>query len=388
MNQSKGSPRRFHPSLNGVEALLANALILGLLVVAAVAVHHQPDRYYTALQEDRFVEWASFWTFLLAAIGMTVAAARQWRRAHRVPWFLALVALFCLFVAGEEISWGQRLLGFQSPTFFQEQNFQQEVNLHNVVATALRKLALKGLIAGYGIVLPLVVLVGLVRRGMDRLGIVSPPVALAPSFLAILITYQLYPWKFTGELVEVMLGLAFLFAATSAMEVFAGPRARSPRAKALRPILIWSLVIGLGVVSAAISRHLVAADPSLIETARLETEALRRDYLELLREGGGEDLKRCGLHKRLYSYVKKYERHELQQGAFARLSEKVQTTERGRFFLDPWNSPYWIRQTCGEDRSDWQVLIYSFGPNRMRDSDRKQLHADDIGAMVHSHGSV
>jgi hypothetical protein len=371
-----------------VEAILANALILGLLVVAAVAVHQQPDYYYTALQGDRFVEWASFWAFLLAAIGMTVAAARQWRRAHKVPWFLTLVALFCLFVAGEEISWGQRLLGFQSPTYFQEQNFQQEVNLHNVVGTSLRKLAFKGLIAGYGIVLPLVALIGPVRRALDRLGIVSPPVALVPSFLAMLVTYQLYPWKFTGELVEVMLALALLFAATSAVGAFANPRPQRRRVEALRPVLIGILVIGLGIASTAISRHLAMADPSLVEMARLETEALRRDYLGLLREGGRGDLKRCGLHKRLYSYVKKYQRHELQQGAFARLSGEVQTTERGKFFLDPWNSPYWIRQTCGEDRSDWQVLIYSFGPNRMRDSDRERLHADDIGAMVHSQGSV
>lgn len=150
---------------------------------------------------------------------------------------------------------------------------------------------------------------------------------------------------------------------------------------------ILGLVIGLGVVSTASSRQRVA-DSSLIETARLETEALRRDYLDLLRAGGPEVLEKCGLHKRIFSYVKKYERHEFQEGAFARLSGRVQSTERGRLFLDPWNSPYWIRRTCGEDRSDWRVMIYSFGPNRMRDSDPDRLQADDIGALVHSRGSV
>jgi hypothetical protein len=34
----------------------------------------------------------------------------------------------------EEISWGQHILGFESPTFFQQGNIQMETNLHNLIS--------------------------------------------------------------------------------------------------------------------------------------------------------------------------------------------------------------------------------------------------------------
>jgi hypothetical protein len=47
-----------------------------------------------------------------------------------------IMYLFCisvvLFVAGEEISWGQNFLLFDSPNFFTENNLQKETNLHNL----------------------------------------------------------------------------------------------------------------------------------------------------------------------------------------------------------------------------------------------------------------
>ena len=50
---------------------------------------------------------------------------------------------------------------------------------------------------------------------------------------------------------------------------------------------------------------------------------------------------------------------------------------RLRFFLDPWNNPYWVRHVCKRGRE--HVYIYSFGPNRMRDSTKEALFEDDIG---------
>jgi hypothetical protein len=55
---------------------------------------------------------------------------------------------------------------------------------------------------------------------------------------------------------------------------------------------------------------------------------------------------------------------------------------RAEYFLDPWNSPYWIRAQCSKDRSRVSVYVYSFGPNRRRDSDLWQIVDDDVGAYV------
>jgi len=65
-----------------------------------------PDHYQMLMQEDRPVEWTTVWLFLAAG----VIGLRNSIRHRRI--FDGLVALFCLFIAGEEISWGQRLLGF------------------------------------------------------------------------------------------------------------------------------------------------------------------------------------------------------------------------------------------------------------------------------------
>ena len=85
--------------------------------------------------------------------------------------------MFCFIVAMEEISWGQRLLGYRPPAYFLEYNYQQEFNFHNVVETDYRKLALTLVIAGYGIVLPLAVRFMYLKIWFKRAGIVAPTIA-------------------------------------------------------------------------------------------------------------------------------------------------------------------------------------------------------------------
>ena len=46
-------------------------------------------------------------------------------------WFFG-VALICFGFAGEEVSWGQHWLGWESPEYFVENNRQGETNFHNL----------------------------------------------------------------------------------------------------------------------------------------------------------------------------------------------------------------------------------------------------------------
>lgn len=46
--------------------------------------------------------------------------------------FLLLLGLLCLVCFGEEISWGQRIFGWQTPDTIKELNVQQETNIHNL----------------------------------------------------------------------------------------------------------------------------------------------------------------------------------------------------------------------------------------------------------------
>ena len=52
-------------------------------------------------------------------------------RTKRNVWLL-LLALLMLVCLGEEISWGQRLFGWNTPSGFKPLNAQQETNLHNL----------------------------------------------------------------------------------------------------------------------------------------------------------------------------------------------------------------------------------------------------------------
>ena len=70
------------------------------------------------------------------------------------------------------------------------------------------------------------------------------------------------------------------------------------------------------------------------------------------------------------------------EGVFARLKVQGLPEVRADFFIDPWNSPYWIRHKCKDKRR--RVFVYSFGPNRRRDSTAWEILGDDIGAMIDS----
>ena len=368
----------------GVAAtLLANVLILGVLAYVAILHDFQPDQYRAAVQEDEYLEWATFWAFLIAAGVCFVAAVHQRRSQGGVPWFLVGLGLFCFLVAGEEISWAQRVFAYQPPVYFLEHNFQQEPNLHNVISTDLRKLALKSIIIGYGMLLPALALVPAVRRWLDRAGIIAPPAALIPPFAAAYYVYEDYPWKYSGETVELLLGLGFLFAALEAgRRAGGGAPTAWMRDKPLRIGLAWLLAMTLGWGTAAASRNQRAAWPENIELAETEVAALQQDLLSRSDPDRGRFPTKCGLHKRVYSYVVKYDVAALSEGQFAELQQLGMPEERAEFFMDPWNAPYWIRYRCDASTGRKALFFYSFGPNRRRDSSVWEILGDDIGSYV------
>ena len=364
-----------------VWAVVANAVAILPLLVAFYLSESNRDAYYQAVQEDEFLEWATVWAFVAAAAVFGVAAWRQRRASGALPWFLAGVSLFCLFFAGEEISWGQRLLGYRPPVYFLQENFQQELNVHNVIDTSLRKLGLKGVILGYGVALPLAALAPPVRKLFEKLGVVAPPWLLAPAFLVTYFTYEEYPLKFSGEVVELMLGLAFLFAALVAADTFSG--GAGTRARRLGRLAAGvGVVVVLGVAAAAYSRAQRGASEEILAAVAAETEALKADFLAMARRNRGRSVTKCGLHKRVYSFVEKYDTDYLYEGDFAALTQQGMAEERAGVFLDPWNYAYWIRDECSRREGRRIIFVYSFGPNQKRDSSEWELGGDDIGTII------
>lgn len=361
-------------------AIGANLVLLGFLGAFAWLEASYQGLYYRSVQEDQALEWASFWGFFIAGGVFVLAARSQRRTTEALPWFLAGLVLFCFFVAMEEISWGQRIFGHRPPDYFLAQNYQQEFNLHNLAGSELRLFAFRTVILGYGVLLPVAASVPFVRRLIDRIALMPPPVALAPSMLAMFLIHFWYPWKFTGEVIECTLGLAFLFAATANAAQFSSGRGRgSP----LQVVGLAALVAALAFSTAWWSQNRHSKDSASLELASAETKALQHDLLEAAAAISTATITKCALHQRLYTFVRGSNRAGLlRKGSFVALAARASPDGRAEFFLDPWGSPYWIRDRCDRDAGRRAVFVYSFGPNRSRDSSRWEILGDDIGQYV------
>ena len=365
---------------SGRRALVANLLLMGFLGAFAWLEAAYPNAYYRSVQEDQALEWASFYSFFVAGGVFALAASRQRRTSGALPWFLVGLSLFCVFVAMEEISWGQRVFGHRPPDYFLAENFQQELNLHNIASTGVRMNAFRGIILGYGVLLPLFALIPFLRRFFDRIALVPPPIELTPSMFAMFWLHFWYPWKFTGEVVECALGFGFLFVAIANATRFSEGRGRS---SLVRSVGLIAVVVVLTFTTAWWSQNRQSGDPANLELAKIESEALGDD-LETLGEAKGKlVITKCGIHKRVYTLVQKKDyARPLPNMSFVGLAERGLPEARAEFFLDPWNSPYWIRDRCDKKTGRRVVFVYSFGPNRMRDSSHWEILGDDIGHYV------
>lgn len=360
------------------QTLLASVLILSFAVAAAIIESSNSKLYYALVQEDGTLEWMTFWAFILAAVGFALAARRQQLEGAGLPWLTIGLALFSFVVAMEEISWGQRVLGYRPPEYFLEQNFQQEFNVHNVLETGLRKLGVKATILGFGVVLPLLALSTGIRRLLQRHGPVVPPLGLIPAFLVTYWIYDDYPWRFSGEIVELMLGLGFLFSCIPLL----APAKFLPRDGVAKIGAVFVATFLLGYASYLYSRYGFGNEPELVEAAEAELEALASDFRDR-----GRLISKCGNHKRVFSWAEKYDRLDyLSEGRFSGLVEQGLPEARAGYFIDPWNTPYWIRHKCSKSAGREIAYLYSFGPNRRRNSTQWELLEDDIGVILFERG--
>jgi hypothetical protein len=173
---------RVSPRVAGSIFVLPFAATLGL----AVAALH-PPLFRALVVEDGPLEWAGVLAFA-GAFGVAAVLAVTLARAGRRAQATAALALSagCLFVVGEEVSWGQRLGGWETPGALRNANVQEETTLHNVsgVDEAFRvALLLAGL---YGSCAWLAA-----RRRPRRAGqlVLAPPLFLASLFVVPLAYY-------------------------------------------------------------------------------------------------------------------------------------------------------------------------------------------------------
>jgi hypothetical protein len=122
--------------------LLVVVPILGIVgYYCGLLLAPQPFRRWF-LSEQGVIEILTAVFFGAAAIiGLALAARTRGTAPPSFRAFYVGFALAAVFVAFEEISWGQHLFGWESPAWFAERNAQRETNLHNLFGhTPNRKL--------------------------------------------------------------------------------------------------------------------------------------------------------------------------------------------------------------------------------------------------------
>ncbi len=169
--------------------LVGVSIFLLFLVLGYVA----PDAFILRIgEEDGAVEYlgAILWA---AAAGVCVIRLLRGQRQSRL--LLVLWAVATVVFMGEEISWFQRLLGFETPPEIRDANAQGEFNIHNLVGLRLGSLAnaqyafLLGFV-GYFLVLPLLMAWGRAQGWAGRVGYAAPqPAFLVMIWLAIGVSY-------------------------------------------------------------------------------------------------------------------------------------------------------------------------------------------------------
>ena len=129
MNDQKRQTPLFPPL---VTALLI-ALPLTIIAISYFIYVKAPATFNSICKEDGIVENLQFAAFLTATIIGIWLCIRLWRNKDiwtAIPY--TLFALLCFFIAMEEISWGQRILGFETPESMKTISTQDEINLHNI----------------------------------------------------------------------------------------------------------------------------------------------------------------------------------------------------------------------------------------------------------------
>jgi hypothetical protein len=95
------------------------------------------DQVAEIVKEDHLIEYLSFFGLFFAGIAWLITFVRSneghqlWRWHTQRNFVYLAIALLLLFGAGEEITWGQRILGFSTPDTFQG-NEQGEASIHNM----------------------------------------------------------------------------------------------------------------------------------------------------------------------------------------------------------------------------------------------------------------
>lgn len=132
---------------------LAN-VILALAILAYTKWVPESQLLARVSIENGPYEVATAAILLLGAIWLAFGTLRTTQAPGLVRIAALGMAALCFVGAGEEVSWGQHWLGYDSGAFFSEYNHQQETNLHNLIPAVAFSTAINVVIYAWFTLLP------------------------------------------------------------------------------------------------------------------------------------------------------------------------------------------------------------------------------------------
>lgn len=89
--------------------------------------------YELLIAEDSFFEYLQFIAYFIAGVFSLKVAIKKYKSKNLFLAFIYfMLSLSLIFVAFEEISWGQRILNVETPQAIADNNFQGELTIHNL----------------------------------------------------------------------------------------------------------------------------------------------------------------------------------------------------------------------------------------------------------------
>lgn len=197
----------------------------------------EPGQLHLINREDGLIETLSAALLLLAsALSLRTALSLRGMPSRRIMHLFLALLFFAM--CGEEISWGQRYLGIDTPEAMKEINVQAEINLHNMFGYLFDHLFIL-LFFLWGCAVPVLYRVsGFMRQLCNAIGLPVPSAGLAIAMLiatlvqdqtVYLVSDGLYGLRI-AELRELFSAMAFLLLMVESRKGLAAPAPRGAAA--------------------------------------------------------------------------------------------------------------------------------------------------------------
>jgi hypothetical protein len=247
--------------------LLTWGLAAVMILVAVLTIHHRyPVAYVYMIHEDGPVENSTVIALALAAALLIWESLRPGHSLRRS--LMIAVAAAALLVAGEEISWGQRIFGIDTPEALRVVNDQGELNFHNLEGVneipkyrPLGGALLIGLAASIAL--------HLARRRSDAAAIIRALPLLQPALTPLILLtawiLAFLPFVRSDELGEWLLSLCLLAWATTLV------LDRRPGSHRLVPTVSLGALAGVVLLGAGLAAAFPPQNPGfrLSKTAKI-----------------------------------------------------------------------------------------------------------------------